>query len=333
MTGYLYRRNANDARMQFDRRTLVRTLGAGVALGSLGGTASARRNGNGRIDRLLSTGEPVPENLAFDADGNLYVGLTGGSVRRVDADETDETGLDIDDTTEVAAYPDGVAGVLVREETLYTAVNGDPGGGVYAVDLGGEDPTPTELATILPEGNGFVNDLYADADGDRLLVTESFGGTAYEVPLGGDPEASAWIQDDLLDTESFGANGITRVDDDVFVNVTRATDAEGTDVGRIVRVPVEDDGSAGEPETYLEGEELFGADGLTARGPRLYVAVNAADRISRVTPSGNLRTVVEGGPLSFPSEVVFDPTERGKLFVCNFSPEAPDAAGVLRLRP
>jgi hypothetical protein len=37
---------------------------------------------NGRIDRLLSTGSPVPENLGFDADGNLYVGITGGSVCR-----------------------------------------------------------------------------------------------------------------------------------------------------------------------------------------------------------------------------------------------------------
>ena len=317
--------------MQSDRRTLVRTLGAGVAFGALGGTASARRNGNGRIDRLLSTGEPVPENLAFDADGNLYVGITGGSVRRVDADETDETGLDVGDTTEVAAYPGGVAGALVADGTLYTAVNGESGS-IHAFELSGGG-APTELTTILPGGNGFVNDLYADADGDRLLVTESFGGTVYEVPLGGAPEASAWIRDDLLDTESFGANGITRIDDDAFVSVTRATDDGGADVGRIVRVPVEDDGSAGEPETYLEGEELFGADGLTARGPQLYVAVNAQNRISRVTPSGNLRTVVEGDPLSFPSEAVFDPTEPGKLFVCNFSPEAPDAAGVLRTRP
>lgn len=318
--------------MQFDRRTFVRTLGAGVTLGALGSTAAARGNesgngkgngGNGRIDRLLSTESPVPENIAFDSEGNLYVGITGGAIRRVDADETDEADLTVDDTEEVATYPGGVAGVTVGDGILYTAVNGATGG-VYEFDPDGSGD-PTELATVLPDGNGFVNDLYAD--GERLLVTESFGGAVYEVPLdGGDP--STWVQDDLLDTESFGANGLTRIDDDVFVNVTRAGD-----VGRIVRIPVGEDGTAGVPETYVEAEDLFGLDGLTARGPQLYGAVNSGNRIVRVTPSGRVRTVVESGPLSFPSEVVFDPTEPGTAFVCNFSPGDADVAGVLRTRP
>lgn len=302
------------------RRTALKLLGFAGATGLAGG-AGARANG--RISRVLSTGSPVPENIAFAGNGDLYIGITGGSVRRLPADRTDETGLDLDATTEVATYPGGVAGVIVADETLYTAVNGDSGS-VYEIDLG-SDEEPAELATILPDGNGFVNDLYAD--GDRLLVTESFGGAVYEVNRDGG-DADVWVQDDLLDTESFGANGITRIGDDVYVAVTRAGN-----VGRIVRVPVESDGGAGTPETYVESEALFGADGLTARGPQLYVAVNGQNRITRVTPSGRLRTVVENGPLSFPSEIVFDPTARGKAFVCNFSPEAPDAAGVLRTRP
>lgn len=326
--------------MQFYRRTVVRTLGAGVTVGVLGGTAAARRNengdananadGNGRIDRLLSTGSPVPENVGFDDEGNLYVGITGGSVRRLPADLTDETGLPLCATTEVATYEGGVAGVTVADGTLYAAVNGDSGG-VYALDLGAGG-SPERLATILPGGNGFVNDHYAD--GDRLLVTESFGGTVYEIPVDeAAPDASVWVQDDLLDTPSFGANGITRVGDDVFVSVTRATDDGGNDVGRVVRVPVNGDGSAGQPETYVEGGRLYGADGLTARGPQLYVAVNGQNRIARVTPSGNVRTVVEGEPLLFPSEAVFDPTDPGSLFVCNFSQDDPGAAGVLRTHP
>ena len=75
---------------------------------------------------------------------------------------------------------------------------------------------------------------------------------------------------------------------------------------------------------------LFGADGLTARGSHLYVAVNARNRITRVSPSRQLTTVVEGGALSFPSEVVFDPTATERAFIRNLSPESPDAAGVLR---
>ncbi len=229
----------------------------------------------------------------------------------------------MDATTEVASYPGGVAGVTVDEGTLYAAVNGDTGR-VYKYGLDG-DEDPTELATVLPDGNGFVNDVLVD--GDRLLITESFGGAVNEVPVDGGT-AEQWVQDDLLDTASFGANGIGRVDDTVYVAVTRAGD-----VGRIVKVPIIVDGSAGTPATYVEDASLFGADGLTARGPQLYAAVNSQNRITRVTPSGQLRTVVEGDMLSFPSEAVVDPTAPGKLFVCNFSPGAPEAAGVLRTHP
>lgn len=305
---------------RYTRRTVLRLLGA-TAVTSLAGTASGRANG--RIDRVLSTGRPVPENIAFDASGDLYVGITGGSVRRLPADRTDEAGLGLDATIEVATYPGGVAGVTISDGTLYTAVNGSSGS-VYEYDLD-DDQTPAELGTVLPDGNGFVNDLFVD--GDRLLVTESFGGAVYEVALG-DGTTERWVQDDLLDTSSFGANGITRIDDMVYVAVTRAGD-----VGRIVAVPVAADGSAGTPDTYVEDQALFGADGLTARGPQLYVAVNAANRITRVTPSGRLRTVVEEGPLSFPSEAVVDPTTPGNLFICNFSPSDGSAAGVLRTHP
>jgi hypothetical protein len=180
-----------------------------------------------------------------------------------------------------------VAGVVLADGTLYAAVNGGSGG-VYEYELGSGDD-PSELATLLPDGDGFVNDLYTD--GDRLLVTESFGGAVYEVPTGaGTP--TTWVQDDLLDTDSFGANGITRIDDDVYVAITRASDGDD-DVGRVVRVPVATDGSAGTPATYVEDASLFGADGLTARGPQLYAAVNSGTRVTRVTPSGQLRTVVE----------------------------------------
>lgn len=305
---------------QYTRRTVLGVLGTAAVTG-LTGTASGRANG--RIDRVLSTGRPVPENIAFDASGDLYIGITGGSVRRLPADRTNETGLGLDATTEVATFPGGVAGVTVSDGTLYTAVNGSSGS-VYEYALEG-DEGPTELATVLPDGNGFVNDLFVD--GDRLLATESFGGAVYEVARD-DGTTEQWVRDDLLDTSSFGANGITRIDDTVYVAVTRAGD-----VGRIVAVPVAADGSAGAPETYVEDGALFGADGLTARGPQLYVAVNAQNRITRVTPSGNLQTVVDGGPLSFPSEAVLDPTASGKLFVCNFSPGAAEAAGVLRTHP
>lgn len=314
---------------EINRRTMIGLLGTTAVAGVAGRTAA-----KGRIERLLSTGSPPPENLAFDADGNLYVGITGGEVRRIPAEKTDETGLDLEATDEVATYEGGVNGVEVADGTVYTAVNGDEGS-VFQVGTDGDDG-PSELATISPSGDGFVNDIFAD--GDRLLVTESFGGAVYEVDRdGGDSdEPEEWVQDDLLDTASFGANGLTRIDDDVYVAVSFASDDEGTQIGRIVRVPVESDGSAGRPETHLEGPEITGVDGLTARGPILYAALNVQNRIARVTPSKKIKTVDEGDPLRFPSDVVFDPTTPGKVFVCNFPQTekgANDDGGVLRTRP
>ncbi len=337
--------------MEPSRRTFLGATGAGVAATLFGsGLAAAddhddengNRNGgdrDGDLVEVVSVTDPVPENVAFDWNGDLYIGITGGSVRRLPADRTAETGLAVEDTHLVAEYPGGVVGVAVEDGVLYTAVNGETGG-VYALDLRAEDADPEELATLVhPDEQGFVNDVYPF--GSRLLVTESFGGVVYEVPLGsGDCEPSVWSDSRLLDTPSFGANGITAVRGDVFVNVTRVSDT----VGRVVRIPVECDGSAGEAEVYVEGPELFGADGLTSRGSELYVALNAQNRIGVVVPErgeglddGNegdddyrVDTVFEGGPLSFPSEVVFDPTHPATAFVCNFSNPAPEHGGVLR---
>ncbi|PSQ00643.1 hypothetical protein BRC94_05265 [Halobacteriales archaeon QS_5_70_17] len=307
--------------MPQNRRRFLRTtaLGATAAFaGASAGIASADH-----LHEVVSITDPVPENLALDWNGDLYVGITGGSVRRLPADRTGETGLDVDRTEQVAEYPGGVAGVLVDDGVLYTAVNGESGG-VYALDLRADGAEPEALATLFPDGDGFVNDLYAD--GSRLLVTESLGGTVYEVPLNGF-EPSVWADDDLLDTPSFGANGGDAVRGHVFVTVTRVTDGKG----RIVRFPVECDGGAGDPETYAEGPDVAGADGITSRGAGPYVALNAQNRVVRLV-DGKLRTVLAGGRLSFPSEVVFDPTDPETAFVCNFSNERPEQGGVLRGR-
>jgi hypothetical protein len=314
--------------MDHSRRTFLGVAGTGIA-GTLLGTGTASAAGGvasaDDLHEVVSITDPVPENVGFDLTGDLYVGVTGGSVRRLPADRTDETGLTVDDTHLVAEYPGGVGGVTVADGVLYATVNGETGG-VYALDLRASDAHPESLGTVVAaDEEGFVNDIYPL--GSRLLVTESFGGRVYELPLtpDGECEPSVWTESGLLDTPSFGANGITAVRGDVFVAVTRVTDT----VGRVVRVPVECDGSAGEAETYAEGPELFGADGLTSRGATLYAALNAQNRVARVDADG-VETVLDGELLSFPSEVVFDPTAPETAFVCNFSNSAPEHGGVLR---
>lgn len=307
--------------LPIDRRTTLKLLGASVALPAFGGRAAAQE-----VQELVTIpGEKVPENLAFDADGNLYFGITAGEVRRLPADQTDETGLTLDDTEQVATLPGSVIGVEVGPDgTLYTAVvREEKPSGVWQTPTDGDSE---QIAQI----DGFPNDVLLDEERSRLLVSESSGGTVHAVGLDG--SASVWLEDDKLDTEGFGANGLTvGPDGDVFVAVTQAPE----ETGRIVRVPVNDDGSAGDATMYAEDGNLFGADGLTTRGQQLYVAVNQQNTVVRITPSQEIESVAtEEDGLVFPSDVLFGTTEerRDDLFICNFANETPEKAGILRTR-
>ena len=314
------------------RRTALKAIGAGVGVPSLGAPVSAREHVATVVD---IPGPKVPENLAVDACGALYFGITAGEVRKLTADQTQETGLRLEDAELVGTPPGRVIGVeVVPDGTLYVASQAEVETGVWTVPQDGGDP---ELYAAI---SGFPNDVLYDGSRERLLVSESFGGAVYEVLLDADDPANAasvWIEDARLDTETFGANGLAfGPEGALFVAVTRATNDAGADVGRLVRVPVERDGSAGEAETYLESEAIFGADGVTACGPSLYVAANSRNEIVRVSPSKRTSVVASGDDgLVFPSDVLFGtvPRQRGDLFVSNFANETPQEAAVLRVRP
>ena len=119
----------------------------------------------------------------------------------------------------------------------------------------------------------------------------------------------------------------------MFVAVTRATNDADEDVGRLVRVPVADDGSAGEGTTYFEGPGIFGADGITTREQDVYVAANSLNEVVVVSPDQETTTLASGDDgLVFPSDVAFGTTDaqQGDLFVCNFANENPTEGAILR---
>jgi sugar lactone lactonase YvrE len=309
-----------------NRRTVLKTIGAAAAVPFMG-----RATACGQIDTLLAFPGPstVPENLGFSADGDLYFSLIRtGELRRLPAGRTDETGLTITDTelmADFAGYPnERVTGVTVGDRTPYFAlVTDDERTGVYAATEDG-----TEQLAAIP---GFPNGVLYDQVNDRLLVTESLGDAVYTVSLP-DGEAEVWVESPLLNTPDFGVNGLTwGPDGDLFVAVMETRDK----TGRLVHVPVCADGYAGEAATYVESPLLFGADGITARGPQIYVAVNPQNTIVRVTPGKKLLTIIEGEPLSRPSDVLFGvaPGQRGNLFICNYSPYQPKQATILRTHP
>ena len=321
--------------MKFTRRTAVKLAGASL-VSPIVGTAAAQSSVETVVE--IPGEEKVPENLAIDGDGSLYFGITAGEVWRLTAEQTQQTGLTLDDATRVATLPGSAAGVEIGADgTVYVASQADAGTGVWEVPPDGGDPA--FFAAISPtNGNQvFPNGVLSDGDRDRLLVTESFSGRVYEVPLDAtDPEtaASVWLDADSLDTESFGANGLAfGPDGAVFVAVTRATNDAGEDVGRLVRAPVADDGSATNAVPFLESPAIFGADGIATRNRAVYVAANSINEVVRVGPDQQTSTVASADDgLVFPSDVVFGTadSQQGDLFICNFANENPEEGAILR---
>ena len=280
------------------------------------GTASG--TGNVSVETVVSiSGDEQPENLAFDGDGNLYFGLTSGGLHRLARDRLGSSHT-LADTEQIATLPK-TTGVEVSDDgAVYVAVPTDTEqGGIWEVPPDGE---AAQLATI----GGFPNGVFAD--GDRLLVTESFDGRVFAV--GTDGKRSTWLDDDRLDPTGFGANGITRsAAGDVYVAVTEATD----DTGRVLRVPVADDGSAGEPVVFAEGSTFYGADGMTAHDGRRFLAVNHRQQVLELTAEGEpepLATAENG--LVYPSDVVVG--QNGThLYLCDLATGSRGAAGIYRI--
>lgn len=273
------------------------------------------------VETVVSiSGERVPENMAFDADGNLYLGITAGEVRRLSADRTGETDLSIDDTEQVATLPGAVGVEVSPDGAIYVAVaSQDESAGVWMVP---PDGAASQLASI----SGFPNDILFDSNRDRMLVTESSGGVVYSI--GTDGSRETWLDDGRLATESFGANGITRGSDGtIYIAVTRAGE-----MGRLIEVQIGPSGNPVEATTLVESEAIFGADGITAYNGDILVAANSQNRVVRVNSAAETETIADGDDgLVFPSDVLVGPDSE-ELFICNFANESPEDGGILRMR-
>ena len=273
------------------------------------------------VETVVSiSGERVPENMAFDADGNLYFGITAGEVRRLSADRTGETDLTIDDTEQVATLPGAVGVEVSPDGAIYVAVaSQDESAGVWMVP---PDGAASQLASI----SGFPNDILFDSNRDRMLVTESSGGVVYSI--GTDGSRETWLDDGRLATESFGANGITRGSDGtVYIAVTRAGE-----MGRLIEVQIGPSGNPVEATTLVESEAIFGADGITAYKGDILAAANSQNRVVRVNSAAETETIADGDDgLVFPSDVLVGPGSE-ELFICNFANESPEDGGILRMR-
>jgi sugar lactone lactonase YvrE len=180
---------------------------------------------------------------------------------------------------------------------------------------------------------------------NTLLVADSEG-VIYSISSTGIP--TVWSNDPLLAPRSFdpnapsacaglvplhiGANGIAIEGRNAYVT--------NTNYGRLIRIPITLDGSAGTASVVREDcANLEGADGLAidSNDGSFIIAVNIQNKIVRVSPNGSrVTTLASGSPLSTPASLVIDDSRDGngrRLLITNstFFGMPGDTSGLLEL--
>ena len=259
-----------------------------------------------------------PEGLAVDADGNIYFGLAPtGELRRMTPSG------EVSSSAKLPAAPEGAF------ETLGLAFNA---AGELFAPMGSFDPTTHGVKKISTDGveaavfaslpaTGLPNVLVFHSDGS-LFASDTLGSSVRKIDTDGNAET--WVSDLLLaglDPPGpfgipIGPNGVVFDADEsnLYVAVT--------DFHRVIKVPVNADGTAGVAEVFAEdAETLCMSDGLTFDSDgNLYAASLGIDGVSWFSPSGEITVVHLGEPLQNPSDVKFGiGADSDTLYVANFA--------------
>jgi sugar lactone lactonase YvrE len=188
--------------------------------------------------------------------------------------------------------------------------------GVYRISADGSNVTFfTQMPVGIPNGLAFGDD-------GALFVSDSLAGSIWRIDRNG--HGSIWVQDALLAGEAgpplgipVGANGIA------FDKGRKNLYVAVTDLGRIVRIPVnKETGAAGAPSVFVENLAMLkGSDGIAFDVQRnLYVTVNRQDRFVRINSAGAIEVLAEGGLLDFPATPAFGKgRDEGTIFLTNFA--------------
>jgi len=271
------------------------------------------------------------EGMAADSHGTLIVSLTtwgyyDETTAESNIGEVWRVGPGGDKTLVASAdiSPYGMLlGVAVdRCDRVYVAAydmgSGMTANGVYRV---ADDGALTQVVSlpvgVWPNGLAFHR--------GRLYISDSATGAIWRARVGdgiASPDAP-WSENPLLKPASpngIGANGIAFLGDCLYASVS--------DHGRIVRIPVRDDGVPGAVRKVCQAAQLKGADGIAfdAHGD-LWITVNEGTTgaspggaLYRLARAGRLATIADDpGWLNYPTTPVFgrSPSARCTLFIEN----------------
>ena len=265
-------------------RSLYRAA-AVLALSLLSQTAGAQS----RPEVTINDAGPQAENLTSSQDGSIFFGSTAkGTIYRAAPGATQAEPW-------IQASVSGLTntlGVLADDKTntLWVCQN----------STGGRGGAPAEGQTALrsfdlksgaakrtypfPSNGGVCNDMAIAPDG-TVYATESFANRVHRLRPGA-AALDVWVTDPQL-----GAiDGIALLADGaVYVNTFSS--------GRLFRIPVNADGSAGALVPIETSLPLSRPDGLRAVGPRTLLQAEGQGRVAELTINGNradVRVLREG---------------------------------------
>jgi sugar lactone lactonase YvrE len=286
-------------------------------------TAGAAVNVDVVVDYDATAGE-LPEGVAVDKRGDVFVSLAPlGQIRKIGRDGSESTLATLIPPTSAP----GVLGLAVDAPgNVYAAVSTfDPAtSGVYRIARDGSFVRlPGTEAIVFPNG------VTLDHRGN-LYVTDTILGAVWRVPPAGGP-AELWFQSPLLLGSGIfgfgfplGANGIAFRQNELVVS--------NTEGGRLLRISVNPDGSAGSATVLAEDPALLAVDGIAfdVHG-NVWAAIIAQSTIVRVSPDGTVTTVATAADgLDWASSIAFGKDH--DLWAVNFAIGPPGGPGPALLR-
>ena len=296
-------------------RSLVALFFAAIIVIVMAGAAAAQATIHVLVAFDESKGQN-PEGLAIARNGTLYVSVSPlGDVWKIPPGSSQpQPFAHVDGITPGSDF--GLLGLAVDVfGNVYGAIqSANPdANGVWRFDRTTGDATRLPGTSAMGIANGLAFDKQMN-----LYVTDSARGVIWRIPWGG--TASIWSQDPALSGNGslnlgvpLGVNGIA-----IQRGVVTVTNTEQRTVLRIPKVG----GQPGAVSVLASLPAGDNPDGVTmdAFGDA-FVAMNLANAIGEVTPSGSMHVAASGGPLDFPSSVVFGTTRghRMSIFGVNFS--------------
>jgi sugar lactone lactonase YvrE len=255
------------------------TADAGTGADAGGGADAAPSADAGVGDAITLPGDAVyPEGVTSLADGTIFVGSANqGTIFRVPPGarspesepfaEAGDNGL----VNTIGLYADEARGTLWACSSDLAGTSGIAPG-LKAFDLATGEPA----GSFDFPGGGFCNDIAIDADGN-VYATDSFAARILTLPVGG-TELEVWIEDDRFGGEGFNLNGI-EVDGDAVLTVKSNT-------GELFRIPIGENGAAGEPLAVALDRALESPDGLRREDTDTFIVVEGVGRLTRIALDG-----------------------------------------------